>query len=109
MTPIFAALLLLDAMTFVASNFVADVFADKLARNNECKNLLPYVARYRALKKWLVWHCDRTVGICGGVGNTLRGISGSLQLAVALNRRFAISWTKPVNMKEILEPNLIAW
>lgn len=106
---VFGLVLLTSQLSVVSSNFVSDVFAHKLAQNDECRNLLPYIAKYRTLKRWLVWHCDRTVGVCGGVGNVLRGISGALQVAVALNRRFAIRWTKPVDMTQILEPNLIAW
>lgn len=48
-------------------------------------------------------------GTNGGLIDRQRGVIGSLYMAMALKRPFAIHWEQPAPLREALMPNLIQW
>ena len=56
----------------------------------------------------LIWKCGPG-GICGGLGDRLRGIAFTLLLAVLSRRKLLLYWGMPNGEQIYLKPNIINW
>lgn len=80
--------------------------------------LPPWLHRYREFHadqlenhpetaRYLIWSCDG--GVCGGIGDRLRGIVTCFYLAVATERVFLIHNPSPVELSVVFDPSMIRW
>jgi len=57
--------------------------------------------------RYLVHVCKE--GLCGGVGDRLRGLAWTLKAAIATKRVFMAFWYKPLDISMFLDPVQIKW
>ena len=58
-------------------------------------------------KKMMIYTC--TYGLCGGLGDRLRGLYSVYILSVFQNRRFGIAINKPCSIESFIQPNILDW
>mmetsp|Transcript_27681 Transcript_27681/g.69085 ORF Transcript_27681/g.69085 Transcript_27681/m.69085 type:complete len:422 (+) Transcript_27681:281-1546(+) len=58
---------------------------------------------------YLIYHCSRARGLCGGVADRLNGIVTLFYVAMVSNRIFLIDYSKPFPLNETLEEHLVQW
>ncbi|EFJ41326.1 hypothetical protein VOLCADRAFT_98748 [Volvox carteri f. nagariensis] len=74
--------------------------------------VLDYIAFHKATRlepsaKYVLHTCYG--GICGGVGDRLRGVLWSARLAAATRRVLLVSWRRPLDLTHFFQPAAIDW
>ena len=62
-------------------------------------------------ERYIMYRCDQKLDrdFCGGIGDRLKGILSTYLWSLLTNRTFVVKITRPCNIINLMEPNLVDW
>lgn len=62
-------------------------------------------------KRYIMYRCEQKLDrdYCGGIGDRLKGILSTYLWSLLTNRTFVVKITRPCNIINLMEPNLVNW
>ena len=62
-------------------------------------------------ERYIMYRCDQKLDrdFCGGIGDRLKGILSTYLWSLLTNRTIVVKITRPCNIINLMEPNLVDW
>lgn len=62
-------------------------------------------------ERYMMYRCDQKLDrdFCGGIGDRLKGILSTYLWSLLTNRTFVVKITRPCNIINLMEPNVVDW